>query len=65
MILVELAMWYRTTLKTSEEALAAWKSGKDFQILSGPYKGAYCSCRDGIDDPIMILYNNREEYIKL
>ena len=33
---------YGRTYKTRQQALDAWTSGKDFQILDGPY----CSIRD-------------------
>ena len=33
---------YGRQYKTSQEAYAAWKSGKDFKIVNGPY----CSVRD-------------------
>lgn len=56
-------MWlipaYGRQYKTREQALAAWQSGKDFQIDGGPY----CSIRD-VElmrqeySNIYILYNN-------
>ena len=33
---------YGRQYKTSKEAVEAWKSGKDFKIINGPY----CSIRD-------------------
>jgi hypothetical protein len=33
---------YGRSYKTSQEAIDAWKSGKDFKIVNGPY----CSIRD-------------------
>jgi hypothetical protein len=33
---------YGRSYKTSSEAVEAWKSGKDFKVINGPY----CSVRD-------------------
>ena len=54
---------YGADYKTSEEALEAWRSGKDFKIqdISHPYDGSYCSNRDL--NAVLIRYKLLEETV--
>ena len=40
--MIQVTPAYGRVYKTMDEALADWKSGKDFQMFNGPY----CSKRD-------------------
>jgi hypothetical protein len=57
---------YGRDYKTSTEALAAWREGKDFRIMdiSSPYNRAYCSCRDFTRvESVLIRYNRRANFV--
>ena len=57
---------YGRDYKTSEEALASWKEGKDFLIsdIGSHWDGRYTSIRDWAkDETVLIRYNRRTEFI--
>ena len=65
MLTIRLASWYRKVPQTEEAMIKAWKSGKDFLILSinSPYCGHYCSIRDIPDEKVKIRYNHDTDFV--
>ena len=57
---------YGRDYKTSLEALADWKAGKDFLIsdIGSPWDGRYTSCRDWArNETVLIRYRHRSEFV--
>jgi len=63
MLTVRLACWYRNIPQTAVAMRDAWKMGKDFQILCGPYTGAYVSIRDIPDQAVKIRFNFDTDFV--